>query len=166
MLASVIWKLVAPSTCVACVPGWIGISKVTLPDLTRYAVVVIVSERWHNLPLPLLEWTLMAFAFNYLAITESEAYDGGEFELIVVIEVWGKLVSTEGEEQHNMLVVEGGDDATTADESCDGTESTWRGTRDTWWKGVNLRWRTNRCLDEKSGTESELLYYSFCVEIQ
>ena len=39
-------------------------------------------------------------------------------------------MSTEGEKQHDMLVVEG-DDATMTDERCDGTESTWRGTRDT-----------------------------------
>ena len=35
-------------------------------------------------------------------------------------------------------------DSTTTEESCIGTDSTWRGTRDTWWKGVNLRWRTKR----------------------
>ena len=61
-------------------------------------MVVIVSDRWPNLPLPLFECILMAFAFNSLAITESDAYDGGEFGSIVVREVCGKLVSTEGEE--------------------------------------------------------------------
>ena len=138
LFASVIWKIIALSTYAVYVPEWVEMSKVKLPDLTRYIVFVTVSERCPNLPLPLSEWTLMEFAFNSLAITESEAYDGGEFGLIWVREVWGKFVSTEG------------DDATTTEKR---------------WPVLTLPGGVRKSLDEKEWTcETENKYMSWWKE--